>query len=68
MTIEFRNREDEYIKQWPNWNGKIPSIGDTVLIHFGDYCEDEESYEVEKRIISGINPDKVVLIINYVII
>lgn len=67
MTIEFRNREDEYIKQWPNWTGVIPAVGDTVLIHFGDYCDTEESYDVEQRVISGINPDKVVLYINYII-
>ena len=65
MTIEFRNRDYKYVKQWPNWTGIIPIAGDTVVIHFGDYAEEEYSYEVEERIIDGTNTDKVVLIINY---
>lgn len=64
MTIEFRNRDDVYIKQWPNWTGVIPNQGDTVVIHFGDYAEESYSYEVEERIIDGTKPDKVVLIID----
>lgn len=65
MTIEFRNRNDEYIKQWSNWTGVIPNKGDTVVIHFGDYAEESYSYEVEELIIDGTKPDKVVLIIDY---
>lgn len=36
MTIEFRDKNGDYIKQWPNWNGEIPQKGDTVVLHFGD--------------------------------
>lgn len=62
MTIEFIKEDTgEYIKQWPNWVGVIPVIGDVVSIHFGDYNEEEVNYEVSKRIISGIEPDKVII-------
>lgn len=64
MTIEFRNRDDKYIKQWPNWDGVIPMIDDTVVLHFGDNNEIEEYYEVEGREISGTKSDKIVLYIN----
>ena len=36
MYIEFRHREGGYIKQWPNWTGEIPMVGDIVVIHYGD--------------------------------
>ena len=61
MYIEFRDVTNGYIKQWPNWTGVVPMVGDTVLIHYGDYNEIEESYIVKRRTISGIEPDKVVL-------
>lgn len=64
MFIEFRDREGGYIKQWPNWSGIVPVVGDTVLIHFGDYNEKEEAYYVEDRYISGTEPDKIVLYVN----
>lgn len=63
MTIEFRNRDSEYIKQWPNWDGVIPMIGDTVVLHFGYDNETEEYYNVEGREISGTDSDKIVLYI-----
>ena len=59
MTIEFII--GHRLKQWPNWSGEIPQRGDDVLLHFGDYNEDERKYTVEKRIISGTEPDKVIL-------
>lgn len=63
MTIEFRNRDGEYIKQWPNWDGVIPMIDDTVVLHFGYDNEIEEYYEVEGREISGLDSSKIVLYI-----
>lgn len=63
MTIEFRDRDGKYIKQWPNWDGVIPMIDDTVVLHFGDNNEIEEYYEVEGREISGTDSDKIILYI-----
>lgn len=62
MTIEFRDKNGDYIKQWPNWNGEIPQKGDTVVLHFGDENEERKGYGVLYRIISGTEPDKVVVI------
>lgn len=59
MTIVFIYNNS--IKEWPNWSGEIPQKGDDVLLHFGDYNEDERKCIVEKRIISGTEPDKVIL-------
>ena len=63
MTIEFRDRNGNYIKQWPNWSGEIPQKGDTVVLHFGDENEESEEYDVLYRKISGTEPDKVVVIL-----
>lgn len=63
MLIEFRDENCCYIKQWPNWTGVIPAVGDTVLLHYGDDNEQEECYRVEEREISGTKPDKVTLYI-----
>lgn len=64
MTIEFRTRDFSYIKQWPNWTGVIPVIGDTIILHFGDYNEKAETYRVEDRHISGTEPDKIIICID----
>lgn len=66
MTIEFKNIDGNYIKQWPNWDGVIPMIDDHVLLHFGDNNEKEVEYLVIHRGISGIESDKVLLIIEEV--
>lgn len=64
MTIEFKDAITfGYIKQWPNWDGVIPIIGDTVVLHFGDYNEIEEEYKVVSRRIFGDDSDKIVLIV-----
>ena len=63
MTIEFRTIWGDYIKQWPNWSGVVPMVGDEVLLHFGDYNEEESRYKVKTRVISGTEPDKVILYI-----
>lgn len=62
MTIEFIDKNGNYIKQWPNWSGEIPQKGDTVILHFGDENEERKEYDVLYRIISGTKPDKVVVI------
>lgn len=61
MTIEFQDRDNEYIKQWPNWDGPIPMKGDYVLLHFGDNNEEEAQYIVLGRSISGLESDKLYL-------
>ena len=63
MTIEFITTYGDYIKQWPNWSGVVPMIGDEILLHFGDNNEREVRYKVRNRVISGTEPDKVVLYI-----
>ena len=66
MTIEFRDKQGNYIKQWPNWTGVVPMRDDHVLLHFGDNNEKETEYMVTSRGISGTEPDKVLLIIEKV--
>ena len=64
MTIEFRDAIGcGYIKQWPNWSGVIPIAGDVVVLHFGDYNEIEEEYEVITRRILGDDSDKIILMV-----
>lgn len=64
MTIEFKDLNNARIKQWPNWTGEIPQAGDYVLLHWGDYNEEEEIVVVKWRVISGTNPNKVVCIVD----
>ena len=66
MTIVFRNEGRKYIKEWVNWTGVIPQIGDHVALHFGDYNEEEYIYVVTDRLISGTAHDKVFLTIGLV--
>ena len=63
MTVEFRDKKGDYIKQWTYWNGEIPQKGDTVVFHFGDTNEKSEEYDVLYRKISGTEPDKVIVMI-----
>ena len=64
MTLEFKDSNDGHrIKQWPNWSGEIPQAGDFVLIHWGDYHEEEEVYKVKWRVISGTEPNKVICVV-----
>lgn len=64
FTIEFKDAiRREYIKQWPNWDGIIPVVGDVVVLHFGDYNEIEEEYEVIARRIYGDDSDKIILFV-----
>lgn len=64
MTIHFFS--GTYLKSWPNWSGTIPQIGDTVILHFGDYNEEKERYKVVDRIISGTDSDSVVLHLEWI--
>lgn len=64
FTIEFRDEIGwGYIKQWPNWDGVIPIVGDVVVLHFGDYNEIEEEYKVISRRILGDYSDKIILMV-----
>lgn len=60
MRIQFYNKEGNLIKVWHNVNPEyhfIPQKGDNVLLHFGDYNEEEKEYSVLERTISGTNMD-----------
>ena len=64
FTLEFRDGISlGYIKQWPNWDGVIPIVGDVVVLHFGDYNEIEEEYKVISRRILGDDSDKIILMV-----
>ena len=59
ITITFYNfQNNKYIKQW-YWLGVIPVVGDYVVLHFGDYNEEEATYKVMKRIINGLKSDSI---------
>lgn len=45
--------EKKYLRDWVNWDGEVPMIGDSVLIHFGDDNEKEYKYRVVGRVIDG---------------
>ena len=47
----------KFIKQWPNWTGVIPAVGDVVILHYGDNNEESVPYKVCKRVIDGTRPD-----------
>ena len=53
----FDDGTGEFIKQWPNWSGVMPAVGDMVVLHFGDNNEEECSYMVRLRVIDGTKPD-----------
>lgn len=54
----------EYLRDWVNWTGEVPNRGDIVLIHFGDYNEEEYKYRVVGRIIDGLKPDDVDIVVS----
>ena len=64
MVIHFFS--GPYLKSWPNWIGVIPQIGDTVILHFGDFNEESERYKVVDRLISGTDPDSVVIHLEWI--
>lgn len=62
----YRNGTGEFIKQWPNWTGVVPAVGDMVLLHYGDYNEEEQGYVVNMRVIDGTRPDSIRLFVDKV--
>jgi len=53
----------EFIRQWPNWTGVVPVMDDIVVLHFGDYNEEECIYSVRLRVIDGTRPDYIKIFI-----
>lgn len=60
---ELKHGEKKYIRNWPNWTGGVPDKGDVVLIHFGDYNEEEFMYRVVNRVFDGRFPDDIDIIV-----
>lgn len=58
--------KDQWSKDWQNWTGVVPQIGDTVLLHFGDYNEECVPYKVVQRYIDGTKPDFVTCLIDII--
>ena len=59
----YKNGTGEFIKQWPNWTGVVPAVGDLVVLHYGDYNEEEVTYRVRLRVIDGTRPDYIKIFI-----
>ena len=53
----FDDATGEFIKQWPNWSGVVPAVGDVVVLHFCDYNDESRPYTVCLRVIDGTKPD-----------
>ena len=64
MKVHFFS--GSYLKSWPNWTGVIPQTGDTVLLHSGDHNEQEGKYKVVNRVISGTEPDSVIIHLEWI--
>ena len=60
----YKNGTGEFIKQWPNWTGVVPAVGDMVVLHYGDDNEDERTYTVRLRVIDGTRPERIDLYID----
>ena len=60
---ELKLDEKKYIRAWGNWTGEVPDKGDVVLIHFGDYNEEEGIYRVVNRVFNGLRPDYIDIIV-----
>lgn len=60
----YRNGTGEFIKQWPNWTGVVPAVGDMVVLHYGDDNEEECTYTVRLRVIDGTRPERIDLYID----
>jgi hypothetical protein len=66
IQIDFYEKGKGFIKQWPNWSGVVPSVGDEVVLHFGDDNEEERRCVVRFRTIDGTKPDRIKLGIKWV--
>lgn len=53
----YDSKTGKYIKQWPNWSGVVPALGDVVVLHYGDNNEEERTYQVRHRVIDGTKSD-----------
>jgi len=60
---ELEFGEKKYIRNWVNWTGEVPGKGDVVLIHFGDYNEEEFMYRVVNRVFNGLRPERIDIIV-----
>ena len=60
---EFEQGQKKFIRDWVNWTGEVPDKGDVVLIHFGDYNEEEFMYRVVNRVFNGLRPDRIDIIV-----
>ena len=60
---ELKLDEKKYIRAWVNWTGEVPEKGDVVLIHFGDYNEEELMYRVVNRVFNGLRPERIDIIV-----
>ena len=60
---ELEQGEKKYIRAWVNWTGEVPDKGDVVLIHFGDYNEEEFMYRVVHRVFNGLRPERIEIIV-----
>ena len=59
----YENGSGIYIKQWPNWSGVVPAVGDLVVLHYGDDNEEAVPYRVRLRVIDGTRPDYIKIFI-----
>ena len=55
----YNSNTGKYIKQWPNWSGVVPTVGDVVVLHYGDNNEEKCPYLVKYRVIDGTKSDNV---------
>ena len=56
--------EKTYLRDWVNWTGEVPMIGDCVLIHFGDDNEKEYKYRVVGRVFDGRYSEDIDIIVS----
>ena len=62
----YDSNTGKYIKQWPNWSGVVPALGDVVVLHDGENNEEERPYQVKYRVIDGTKSDIVKIYIEEV--
>ena len=60
---ELELGKKKFIRSWVNWTGEVPEKGDVVIIHFGDYNEEEFMYRVVFRVFNGLRPDYIGIIV-----
>ena len=60
---ELKHGKKMFIRNWVNWTGEVPDKGDVVLIHFGDYNEEEFMYRVVNRVFNGLRPNIIDIIV-----